>query len=108
MAESTISPIKLTLAPMSPEIEGQLYNDYLRPLAAHSISRVYDYLSSNATKSDAASELQGAIPIVGAAVQRFQGGDYGGALQQMFGAYRYLTVLRSHRPELPALDLGDS
>jgi hypothetical protein len=103
----TISPIKLTLAPMPPEIEAQLYNDYLRPLAARAIVKIYDYLSANASQEDAASELEAIVPIVGAAVQRFQSADYGGALQQAYVAYRYLTVLRSHRPDLPALDLGD-
>jgi hypothetical protein len=92
---------------MPPEIEGQLYNDYLRPLAARVIRKIYDYLSANVSRPDTAADLQGSIPIVGAAVQRFESGDYGGALQQAYGAYRYLTVLRSHRPDLPALDLGD-
>jgi len=103
----TISPIKLTLAPMAPEIEAQLYNDYLRPLAAHAIVKIYEYLSANASQQDAASQLQGVVPVVGAAVQGFQAGDYGGALQQAYLAYRYLTVLRSQIPDLPALNLGD-
>ncbi|MDQ3935245.1 MAG: hypothetical protein M3340_11530 [Actinomycetota bacterium] len=102
----TISPIKLTLAPMPAQIEAQLYNDYLRPLAGQVIKKVYDYLSANAGGENGASELEGCAPLVAAAVQRFQAGDYAGALQQTFGAYRYVTVLRSHNPDLPALELA--
>jgi hypothetical protein len=105
MVETT-SPIRLSLAPMPPQIEAQLYNDYLRPLAGQVIKKVYEYLSANANGEDGAAELEGCAPLVAAAVERFHGGDYGGALQQGFGAYRFVTVLRSHRPDLPPLELA--
>ncbi len=99
------SPIKLSLAPMAPEIEAQLFNAYMRPIAANVIGALYDYVAENAKKEEN-QELQGCIPLVGGAVQVFQAGDYGQALQQAYGAYRYVTVARTHKPELPKLELG--
>jgi hypothetical protein len=105
MAESS-SPIRLTLAPMPAGIEAQLYNDYMRPLAGQVIKKVYEYVSANAGDENGSAELEGSVPLIAAALQRFKAGDYAGALQQTYGVYRYVTVLRSHRPELPPLELA--
>ncbi len=99
------SPIKLSLAPMAPEIEAQLFNSYMKPIAADVIRRLYDYLATHSQRAEN-KELQGCIPLVGGAVQVFQAGDYPRALQQAYSAYRYVTVLRTHKPELPPLQLG--
>ena len=106
MTETAVSPIKLTLGQMPPEIESQLYNDYLRPLAGQVIGRVYEYLTANLQGDKPVRELQGCVPIVAAAVQAYQAGDNAGALQQAYGAYRFVTVVRSHKSGLPPLDLG--
>jgi hypothetical protein len=106
MTETAVSPIKLSLAQMPPEIEGQLYNDYLRPLAGQVITKLYDYVAAGLQGDKAAKELQGCVPLLGQAVQTYQSGDYGSALQQAYAAYRFVTVIRSHRPDLPAIDVG--
>jgi hypothetical protein len=104
MADNGGSPIKLTLAPMAPEIEAQLFSAYIKPIAAGVIRRLYEYLAANA--QGGGKELQGCVPLVGGAVQVFQAGDYPRALNQAYAAYRYLTVLRTHKPELPPLELA--
>jgi hypothetical protein len=103
MAE-LVSPIKLSLAPMAPEIEAQLYNSFLRPITANVLRKLYDYLAEN-TRKDSSEELAACLPMVGAAVQTFQSGDYAQAFQRTYFAYRYLIALRRQRPELPALEL---
>ena len=100
-----VSPIKLSLAPMAAEIEGQLYNEYMRPLAGLTIKRLYEYLAANTNAEDGGRELQGAIPAVGQAVQLYQAGAYAQAVDTAFQAYRHVTVVRSHKPNLPALEL---
>jgi hypothetical protein len=105
MAEQ-VSPIRLSLAPMAPEIEAQLLSNYLRPVTATVLRKLYDYLADN-TKSDGAEELSGCTPLIAAAVQAFQAEDYSQAFQRAYVAYRYLVVLRSRRPSLPALELED-
>ncbi|HEX2085322.1 MAG TPA: hypothetical protein VHF89_06530 [Solirubrobacteraceae bacterium] len=105
MAENGGSPIKLSLAPMAPEIEAQLYSAYIKPIAAGVIRRLYEYLAAN-VQGGGAKELQPCVPLVGGAVQVFQAGDYPRALQQAYVAYRYVTVVRTHKPELPPLELA--
>lgn len=99
-----ISPIKISLAPMAPEIEAQLFNSFLRPITANVLRKMYDYLAEN-TRKDNSEELAACLPLVGAAVQTFQGEDYVQAFQRTYLAYRYLIALRTQRPELPALEL---
>lgn len=101
-----VSPIKLSLAPMAAEIELQLFNEYMHPIAGRVIKKLYDYLASNTGTNGNGRELEGCIPIVGQAVQLFQAGAYPQAVDQAFAAYRYITVLRSHKPELPPVDLA--
>ena len=99
------SPIKISLAPMAPEIEAQLFNSFLRPITAGVIRKLYDYLAENARK-EGSEELQGCLPLVGGAVQTFQAEDYGQAFLRAYSAYRYLVALRTYKPDLPPLDLG--
>jgi hypothetical protein len=103
MAEQ-VSPIKISLAPMAPEIEAQLFNSFLRPITANVLRKLYDYLAEN-TRKDSSEELSACLPLVGAAVQTFQAEDYSQAFQRAYLAYRYLIALRSQRPELPPLEL---
>lgn len=107
MSESA-SPIKLSLAPMAAEIEVQLYNEYMRPLAGTTIKRIYEYLDTNTGAEDGGRELQGAIPVVGQAVQLYQAGRYAEAVDAGYQAYRYVTVVRSHKSNLPPLELEPS
>jgi hypothetical protein len=99
-----VSPIKISLAPMAPEIEAQLFNSFLRPITANVLRKMYDYLAEN-TRKDSSEELAACLPLVGAAVQTFQAEDYMQAFQRTYLAYRYLLALRTQRPELPALEL---
>lgn len=100
-----VSPIRLSLAPMAAEIETQLFNDYMRPLAGQTIKRLYEYLAANGGAENGGRELQGAVPIVGQAVQLYQAGAYAQAVNAAFQAYRHVVVVRSHKPDLPALTL---
>ena len=105
MAEAT-SPIRLSFEMNAPQVEAQLLNDYYQGIVSGVITKLYSYLSENASRKDGGRELQRAIPTVSGAVQLYQAGDYQGAFQQAYAAYRYITVLRSHKTELPALNLA--
>jgi predicted phage tail protein len=107
MAEAA-SPIRLSVEMNAPQVEEQLVNDYYQGVTSGVITKLYSYLAENANQKSGGRELQRAIPTVAGAVQMYQSGNFQGAFQQAYAAYRFITVLRSHHPELPPLALGTS
>jgi len=80
--------------------EQQALNSFLREPVSSLIRRQYDYLSSNATKSE---QLTACLPALAQAAQAFGAADFATAFNIAYQIHRCIAIAVLTNPTLPAV-----
>jgi hypothetical protein len=81
-------------------VELETMNSFMKEATSNLIRKLHDYLDKN---SQQYSQLADCAQLVRQAVEVYGAGDYARAFTQLYQAYRFITMLRSGRPEIPSL-----
>jgi hypothetical protein len=84
----------------TPNVELQAINSFMQEATSNLIRKLHDYLDKN---SQQYSQLADCAQLVRQAVEAYSARDYARAFTQLYQAYRFITTLRSGRPEIPSL-----
>jgi hypothetical protein len=84
----------------TPNVELQAMNSFMQEATSGLIRKLHDYLDKY---SQQYSQLADCAQLVRQAVEAYGARDYGRAFTQLYQAYRFITTLRSGRPEIPGL-----
>ena len=84
----------------TPNVELEAMNSFMKEATSNLIRKLHDYLDKN---SQQYSQLADCAQLVRQAVEAYGARDYARAFTQLYQAYRFITVLRSGRPEIPSL-----
>jgi hypothetical protein len=86
-----------------PALDHQAAVNLIEDITADSLRTLSTYLESNARNF---AVLESCVPIVTQAAQCFAARDYQQAFNQVWQAYRLITMIRAFTPQLPPLRAG--
>jgi hypothetical protein len=84
----------------TPNVELEAVNSFMKEATSNLIRKLHDYLDKN---SQQYSQLADCAQLVRQAVEAYGAGDYARSFTQLYQAYRFITMVRSGRPEIPSL-----
>ena len=85
--------------------EGQLFAAFLQGVSGDLLLKVYRYLEENLERHP---QLGDSIAGAMQAVQLYRGRDFLNAFMSVFFVYRYISMLRMAKPDVPELPLVGS
>jgi hypothetical protein len=84
----------------TPNVELEAMSGFMKEATSSLIRKLHDYLDKN---SQQFSQLADCAQLVRQAVEAYGTRDYARAFTQLYQAYRFVTMLRAGRPEIPSL-----
>ena len=84
----------------TPNVELEAMNSFMQETTSNLIRKLHDYLDKN---SQQYSQLADCAQMVRQAVEAYGVRDYARAFAHLYQAYRFITALRSARPEIPSI-----